>query len=53
MDEVRSKNRSIVELETQVKKLAENGHKNLIRDEVCFVQLCYISNNRHGLHSFV
>jgi len=33
MDEVRGKDRSIAELETQLKKLAENGHKNQLREE--------------------
>merc|ERR1712013_346138 len=33
MDEVRGKDRSITELESQVKKLAENGHKNQLREE--------------------
>jgi len=33
MDEVRGKDRSIVELESQVKKLAEYGHKNQLREE--------------------
>ena len=34
MDEVRGKDRSITELESQVKKLAENGHKTQLREEV-------------------
>lgn len=33
MDEVRGKDRSIAELESQLKKLAENGHKNQLREE--------------------
>jgi len=33
MDEVRGKDRSITELESQVKKLAENGHKTQLREE--------------------
>jgi len=33
MDEVRGKDRSITDLESQVKKLAENGHKTQLREE--------------------
>ena len=39
MDEVRGKDRSITELESQVKKLAENGHKTQLREEVRFDQI--------------
>jgi len=33
MDEIRGKDRAILELGSQVKKLAENGHKNQLREE--------------------
>ena len=42
MDEVRSKDRSIVELESQMKKLAEYGHKNQLR-EVVRTQNCQLT----------
>merc|ERR1711915_283324 len=33
MDEVRSKDRSIIELQTQLKKISESEHKSLLKEE--------------------
>eukprot|EP00092_Neocalanus_flemingeri_P060393 GFUD01072374.1.p1 GENE.GFUD01072374.1~~GFUD01072374.1.p1 ORF type:complete len:2138 (-),score=539.44 GFUD01072374.1:426-6839(-) len=48
MDEVRGKDRAIVELESQVKKLAESGHKNLLREEAARDKWINAKERRHS-----
>ena len=49
MDEVRSKDRSIIELQTQLKKISESEHKSLLKEEV---SRSLVTNTKGRLHIF-
>jgi len=48
MEEIRSKDRAIVDLETQVKKLGETGQKNFLREEAARDKWLNAKERRHS-----